>query len=268
MALSLSSLRTLTVADQPPRVLIYGPYGIGKTSLAAEFPSPVFLQLEDGTPNGIRPKGWGRADLPDFESVMAALAILYNEDHDFRTLVVDSATEMQKLVFAETCRRGDEKGTPKGNIEDFGYGKGYVYAGRVWQDFVDGINALRRDRGMTIVLIAHARIERFDDPETVSYDRYEIDLHAKTGGLIGREMDAILLVKQDVVVKTEDQGFNAKRAIGGGGNRWIHATGKPAFVAKNRYGMPDKMLYQPGAGYAEIAKYLPAGPVGDVAKAA
>ena len=117
MALSLSSLRTLTVADQPPRVLIYGPYGIGKTSLAAEFPSPVFLQLEDGTPNGIRPKGWGRADLPDFESVMAALAILYNDDHEFRTLVVDSATEMQKLVFAETCRRGDEKGNAKAKFD-------------------------------------------------------------------------------------------------------------------------------------------------------
>lgn len=269
MAISLANLRQMRAADAPPRLLIYGPPGIGKTTLASEFPAPVFLQLEDGTPEGVTVDGWGRAELTGFEAVMGAITALYNDDHAFQTLVVDSITEMQKLVFAETCARGDEKGNAKKNIEDFGYGKGYVYAGKVWADFIDGVNALRRDRGMTIVLIAHSTVERFDDPETVSYDRYEIDLHAKGVGAIEREMDAILLVKQDVVVKTEDVGFNKERSIGGGGgNVWIHARGKPAFVAKNRYGIPDKVIYRRGAGYAELAKYLPGGSGDAAAKAA
>jgi len=84
--------------------------------------------------------------------------------------VVDSVSELQWLVFAETCRRGDEKGNAKNNIEDFGYGKGYVYSLRIWQELIDAVNALRNHKAMSVVLIAHSTITRFDDPETVSYD--------------------------------------------------------------------------------------------------
>lgn len=253
--MKLSDLRQVR-ADKPPRILIYGPPGIGKTTLAAEFPAPVFLQIEDGTPGDLELTSFGKLDT--FAQVMDALAALYTEEHEFGTVVVDSVTELQKLVFAETCARGDDKGNAKANIEDFGYGKGYVYAQRVLSDFLDGINALRRDRNMAIVLIAHSTVSRFDDPETVSYDRYEIDLHGKLVGAIEREMDAIFLLKQPVVVATENQGFDKKRArANDGGAILIHATGKPAFVAKNRYGIPPTLRFDKGQGYAAIAQYLP-----------
>lgn len=255
MALQLSDLKQVR-ADKPPRILIYGPPGIGKTTLASEFPAPVFLQIEDGTPGELELTSWGKLDT--FGQVMDALGALWSEDHDHRTLVVDSVTEMQKLVFAETCARGDDKGNAKSNIEDFGYGKGYIYAQRVWSDFLEGINALRRDKAMNIVLIAHSTVSRFDDPETVSYDRYEIDLHKHSVGAIEREMDAILLLKQPVQVKTEEQGFNKSRArADGGGVVLIHAIGKPAFIAKNRYGIPATVRFDRGAGYAALSKYLP-----------
>lgn len=257
MAINLASLRRMT-ADQPPRILIYGPPGKGKTTLASEFPAPVALGLEDGTPADVQLDGWGRADLSSFGAVMEAMQSLYTEDHGFQTLIVDSVTELQKLVFAETCARGDDKGNAKNSIEDFGYGKGYVRALRVWQEFLDGVNMLRTDRGMTIILIAHSTIERFDDPETVSYDRYEIDLHEKAVGAIEREMDAIVLLKSDVSLKTEEQGFNKERTIGKGGETvWMHTREKPAYVAKNRYGIPDKVQFKRGEGYAALAPYLP-----------
>lgn len=261
MAINLSELKMLS-ADKPPRVLAYGPPGIGKTTFGSEWPNPVFIQLEDGTPKDVKVTGWSQ--LKTFKQVMEALAALYSEEHDFKTLVVDSVTTLERLIFAETCARGDEKGNPKNNIEEFGFGKGYVFATRIASEFIDGINALRRDRGMAIVLIAHSTVMRFDDPETVSYDRYEIALrtsdkpNADIRGMFERDMDAILLLKQPVTVKTEEVGFNNERAIAsGGGTILIHTVGKPAYTAKNRYDMPPTIRYDKGQGFAALAPYFP-----------
>lgn len=255
MAFSIKDLRRVK-ADLPPRICAYGPPGIGKTTLASEFPEPVFLQIEDGTPGDVELTSFGKLD--SFDQVMGYLEVLYTEDHEYRTVVIDSVTELERLIFAETCRRGDEKGNAKANIEDFGYGKGYVYAKRVWQDVLEGLNALRRDRGMTVILIAHSTVSRFDDPETVSYDRYEIELNKHSVGAIEREMDCIFLLKSPISVKKEDQGFNKERAIGEGSSIvLVHTVGRPAFVAKNRYGMPATIRFEKGKGYAALAPYFP-----------
>ena len=256
MAISLNDLRR-TTATEPPRLCFYGPPGMGKTSLASEFPDAVFLQVEDGTPGDVELTTFGK--LSSFGDVMDAIATLYSEPHEFKTVVVDSITELQRYVWEETCARGDEKGNAKKQIEDFGYGKGYVYSLRVWQEFLDGLLALRRERGMTIILIAHSTVERFDDPETVSYDRYEIDLHSKAVGMIERDMDGIFLMKTPIHIKTEETGFNQKRNIAQGPTNSIviHTIGRPAFLAKNRYGIPEKIEFKRGAGYAALAPYFP-----------
>jgi hypothetical protein len=253
--ISLKDLKSVT-ANSAPCMLVYGQPGDGKTSLAASFPDPVFLQLEDGCPGDVEMVSFGL--ISDFKNMMSAISSLYDGDHDFKTVVIDSVTELQKIIFAETCARGDDKGVVKANIEDFGYGKGYVYAQRIWQEFLDGILALRRDRGMTVIMIAHSTIERFDDPESSSYDRYEIDLHKRSVGMIERVTDAILLIKRTVSIKKEDVGFNKERAIAeGGSSLFIFAEGRPAFVAKNRYGIPPRVRYEKGQGFEAIKQYLP-----------
>lgn len=259
MAISIKDLNT-TKAIFPPRILIYGTEGIGKTTLAHEFPNPVFLQTEDGTPHGIELQSFGH--LQSFRSVMEAIAALYSEEHDRKTVVIDSLSALQWLVWQEVCERGDEKGEAKERIDDFGYGKGYDYALNVWHEFLEGINALRTDRGMTLVFIAHARIKEFKDPETEPYDRYEIDLHqnkkkTSTLELFVRMMDAILILKKEVQIKKDNPKDDKSRGRGDGGViTWICSKGRPAYIAKSRYPLPEKIPYKLGEGYAKIAPHL------------
>jgi hypothetical protein len=258
MAIKISDLRRIQGND-PPRILLYGPEKSGKTSLATEFPSPVFLQTEEGT-GTLQLDTFGK--LTSFADMMDAISSLYEEDHQFKTVVVDSITALQTLVYAETGERGDDKGNKKARIEDFGYARGYTYALIVWQEFLDGLMALRRDRGMMVVLIAHSKVERFDDPETVAYSRYEIDLHDKARDLFKREVDVILLLKPDVTIKNEDQGFNKTRARADGGRTvWMNTSSRPAYAAGNRYDLPEKILYERGKGYEALAAGLPGGPI-------
>jgi hypothetical protein len=91
----------------------------------------------------------------------------------------------------------------------------------------------------------------------VSYDRYELDLHAKLVGVIERDMDAILLLKKPVVIKETGKGLDKRARADGPTDRIvIHTSGKPAFVAKNRYGMPATIDYKIGRGFAALSRYL------------
>lgn len=249
MAISLSSLRKVT-ATEPPRILLYGVVKIGKTTLAAEFPDPVFLQIEEGTPGDIELTSFGK--LKTFDEVMDAFGALYAEDHDFRTVVVDSLDMLEPLVWAETCRRNGWK-----SIEDPGYGKGYVEAENVWRDYVEAVNALR-ERGMIVVQIAHCETVRFEPPGTEPYNRYNIKLHKRASALVSQEADVIAFMNYDVNLKKTDVGFNKKTTHAeGGGQRIVHLEERPAFIAGNRYGMPARITYKRGQGYAELSKYFP-----------
>lgn len=250
MAISMANLKKVR-ADKPPRLVIYGPEGMGKTSLAHEFPNTVFLQTEEGATGTLELDSFGL--LADFEAVMDAIGSLYSEDHGFNFVALDTTTSMEKLVWAETCRR-----QKWASIEAPGYGKGYKEADYVWQELLDGLAALRRDRNMGVLFLAHSEVSRFDDPTTSSYSRYDIDLHDRAKAMINRDVDAILLIKQEVSLAKDDQGFGKDRKVGQGGSaRWIYCEGRPAYTAKNRYGMPEKVMYPPGKGYDALAPFFP-----------
>lgn len=233
MAISLASLQQST-ALAAPRILIHGVAGVGKTTFAACAPAPVFLATEDGL---------GTLEVPHFplaktfDEVMEALAALYSESHEFRTVVLDSVDWLEPLVWARTCQ--DQSW---GSIEDPGYGKGYVAALDFWRQYLEGLNALRNERGMTVVQIAHTDIKRFDSPEHEPYDRYVIKLHARAAALLQEHSDVVLFANYRISTVKSDVGFNKKitRALGSG-ERVLYTAERPAFLAKNRFGLPDSL---------------------------
>lgn len=214
--------------------MLYGTHGVGKSTFASCAPKPVFIQTEDGL-------GEIECDkfplTATFDQAMQALSELYTDKHAFHTVVVDSLDWLERLIWAEVCRKRNVE-----SIEDIGYAKGYVFALTQWREFLEGLTALRNDRGMMIVLIAHARIERFDNPETDSYDRYVPRLHRLASQVVQEWCDEVLFATFKVYTKQTDEGFNRKRTHGiGTGERILRTAERPAHVAKNRLNLPVEM---------------------------
>ena len=231
----------------PRRMLVYGTAGIGKSTFATCAPSPIVIQTEDGLNEIDCHKFPVATSLAD---VMASLGALYNEDHPYRTVVIDSMDWLERLIWAKVC--ADRQSA---TIEDIGYGKGYTFAIQHWRDVLDGLTALRERRGMTVVLIAHARIERFENPETEAYDRYVPRLHKTASALVSEWCDEVLFATYRVFTKATEEGFNQKRVQGlGSGERVLRATERPSHLAKNRLNLPDELPL----AWAEFAKHLTA----------
>ena len=234
---------------KPQRVVIYGPEGIGKTTLAAHFPSPLFIDTEGGS---------GHLDvrrLPSPESWQMLLdEVTWVRDYPAEcggTLVVDTADWAEALCAGHVCSKAGKSG-----IEDFGYGKGYTY---VKEEFGRLLNLLSEcvDRGLNVVVTAHAQIVKFEQPdEAGAYDRWEMKLSRRqVAPLIKEWADAVLFCnyKTVVVKETDREGKVTKARATGGKNRTIFSTHSATWDAKNRWGLPDEVPME----WTQIAPFVP-----------
>lgn len=220
---------------QAPRIVLYGIHGIGKSTFGAAAPNPIFIRTEDGL---------GTIDTTYFGDVakssgdvLSAITTLYNEEHEFKTVVIDSADWLERLIVSEVEGTYDEK--------SLAYGKSALLVANDWTGILDGLTALRNDRNMTIILIAHTEIKRFDSPETEPYDRYQPKLQSRSSALLQEWADAVLFANYKTVIKKDDVGFNKTNARGvSTGQRLIYTSETPAFYAKNRYNLPQSLPFE------------------------
>jgi len=234
MAISLSSISKTTRNSLPPRVVIHGAQKVGKSTFAAGSFNPIFLPLEDGL-SGMEVDAFnGGSPLRSYEEVDQALASLYTEKHEYGTVVIDSTDWLEPLIWAHACKKNGWA-----NIEAPGYGKGYAEANTIWRELLDKLNALRTDKGMAIILIAHTVVKSFSAPDTESFDRYELKMNKGALGLIVEWADCILYASDETAIKKESSGFNTRARGISTGRRIMNTNAKPSFIAGNRYSLPD-----------------------------
>jgi hypothetical protein len=225
---------------KPPRLLVYGTEGIGKSTFAAGAPSPIFIQTEDGL-DEIACEKFPLATT--FDDVVGALAELRIEKHDYETVVIDSLDWLERLVWDKLCGQYGVNSIEK---VDGGYARGYTHALTFWREIIDHLNTLRSARSMVVLLIAHSKVERFEDPESSPYDRYSPRLHKHAAALVSEWCDAVLFATRKIRTQSEDAGFNRKRTIAhaigkDGGERILRCVGGPSCIAKNRYGIAEEL---------------------------
>ena len=232
MSISLASIKQGPEPRKPRMVILGGPK-IGKSTFAAGAESPVFLPI----------KGEQGIDYLDvhkfptsytFNDVRQNLALLAKDDHDYKTVVIDSASALEPVIHADVCE--SEKAA---SIEKVGggYGKGYTEALSRWRELMQALDYLREHKNMASVIIGHVDVKKFDDPLNESYDQFVFDVNGKASAALFRWADFIGFANTKTYVKKESTGFGAEKGKArdsGNGQRFLFCQKSPAFPAGGR----------------------------------
>lgn len=249
MAISLSSISKGTQI-RAPRIIVLGVEGIGKTSFACgtKFGEDGrIVQTGLNQPILLPCKGEEGADsigVPSFPAcssaadVLEAIGSLYSETHDYKTVVLDSASALSPIIVDDVCREFQVKNIRK--VPGFRTGEASIL--NEWRAILAGFDALRAEKGMASIIIGHVKIRKMKNPEGDDYDTYDFDLEfADVSELLKRWADVILFCNNKVVVKKEgeDTTYSKAKKRGmdlTGGQRFLFTQRRPAHPGKCRFG--------------------------------
>ena len=218
-----------------PKIVIVGQGKIGKTTFAAMAPNAIGILTEDGA-DAVDANAFPLAT--SLADVYSAVATLINQDHDFQTLFIDSLDWLEPLVQDHVCKANNWK-----NIEQPGFGKAYIAAAEEWRNLLSGLEVLRSTKGMGIILIAHDKIKRVEDPLTEGYDSHVLKLHDRAAGLVQEWADIVGYAGYRIFTSKTDAGFgNKETKATTTGERILHVEPHPAHCGGNRFGLTNMPL--------------------------
>ena len=226
------------------RIILYGPEGIGKSTLANQFPSPVFIDTEGGT-------NWMNVDrliCASWRDVLDSIKFLKTEKHTFKTVVFDTADWAERLCTQYICSSANKLG-----LSSFDHGKGYLLLDEEFGRMLASLNNLIGS-GMHIIFVAHAAVKSMTLPdESGSFDHWELKCSKRISPLLKEWAEAVLFVNYKITVTENEVGKT--KAIGGR-KRIIHTQHTAAYDAKNRSDLPDQIPFELPFDFKLIEKIL------------
>jgi hypothetical protein len=235
--MSLLQSVSRTRRDIARKIVIYGGNGVGKSTWASVAPNPIYIRAEDNLAHldvqaFPKPYRW--------DELTAQLDAVYTEPHNYQTLIVDTLDEVQKLIEVEVCREGGKR-----SMADFGFGKGEKMARDFWLVFMDWIDSIVIHRNITCVLVAHADVVQYRNPEGDDYDKFNMRLHKWATNEFRKWANDVLFAQMPVIAKKQgetDGGKDRRKSVGVSLNRRILRTVETGVCfAKNQCGLPPEI---------------------------
>ena len=237
MAIDLSTL-TKPTGQRPIICTIFGEGGMGKTTLASLFPKPVFIRTEDGSQSLAGNENVSLFPIASSSNdVLDQIEALATQEHDFKTVVVDSITQLATIIEHEIVA-ADPKAKSI-NQADGGYGAGYNTAAEKHRQVREWAGALAYDRNMNVVFIGHADTETMDLPDMDPYGRYTVRMNKKSLPHYTDNVDLVGFVR----LVTFTSGSGEKKRASTTGEREIICHPQPSSVTKNRFGITDSVIF-------------------------
>lgn len=254
----------------PPRVLLYGPEGVGKSTLAIDSPKCIVADAEDGSKHldaeryEFRPGEDDGYVLRAYPELLDMCDVLLTADHEFGSLVIDPIDRVEALLWKHILDRDTKRGARKKDgalesIEDYGYGKGYQIALDEWRNLCEKLDRLHTQRKMTIVLVGHTIVKTFKNPEGEDFDRYQLRVHDKTAAFLKEWVDVVGFFSYETVVDAEKdrRGRRIGRPKGLSTGRHVLRTARAAaFDAKSRIPLPEEIEITETSPWAPFARAL------------
>jgi hypothetical protein len=220
----------------PGRYFVYGVEKIGKTSLCAYMPSPVFLQARGETglealidAGQLPPVAHIPGELKSWQEVLEAVEWIRTTKHEHKTLVIDGIDSVLRLCFEHVKRTqfdDDEK-------KFMAYWKGYECTPNIWKELLSALDVLRAERKMAIVMVCHAKVSKKKNPAGEDWTCYTPNLHEYVWAITAAWLDCILFM--DFYKAVGDDG----KASGDDSVRTIYCQHDATYDAGNRFGLKE-----------------------------
>lgn len=212
----------------PLKVIIYGDNGVGKTTFAASAKNPIIIDLE-GNCNHIEASKQRITNLDEFKEFLVALL---TQDHDFKTLVIDSLDSLEILL--------SEKIGKTYTTQELDYGRSAGIWKQHIKDIITPLDILCAKKSMNIVFTAHWKVKSANNPMTEQFDRYDLRVneHMKTG--FCNWVQCILLALKEVIFEEKKGDFGKKKAKNIE-RRALYTRGSPTYYGKNVFDLPEKI---------------------------
>jgi hypothetical protein len=256
LKLDLNIRSRATATPTPNKIIFHAGAGLGKSTLAAHAPSPIFIPCggeESGiaklAENGLIPEDaqWVPEIKIDNEvegdgwiTLLKTLTHLVRAKHDRQTVVLDCFDDDGFLAHAYEHHGKEAYGGDMGPKGFMNYQNGFASVLPEIKRVTHGALEALVAKNIGVILLMHTTIGSFKNPDGADYNRYVPNVNQKyVWPMLRGWADMVLFGARETTVVVADGDTKGKAK--GGRQRLLHTSETAIHEAKNRHGLPSRI---------------------------